>query len=166
MSWSRSNHHKLDNTQAKSPSVLKLSTVLSRLPQDNFAASAKQQWCNLRVEQETIFFMPLTPDYMRHLVLNKDLDYISQESTPRTHRTLSGAIMMLGKKTITYWKRLNKILAEWNIGGLIISLLGFLLRDWRDLQLSFALFSLVTKLSYQDFFILKLKFNIKFKILI
>ena len=64
------------------------------------------------------------------------------------------------------WKRLNKILAEWNIGGLVLSLLGFLLRDWRDLQLSFALFSLVTKLSYQDFFILKLKFNIKFKILI
>ena len=50
-------------------SVLKLSTVLSRLPHDNFAASAKQQWCNLRVEEETICFMPLTPDYMLLVIL-------------------------------------------------------------------------------------------------
>jgi len=50
-----------------------------------------------------------------------------QESTPRTHRTLSGAVMML----------------EWNIGGLILCLLSFLIRDWRDLQLSFAIFSLL-----------------------
>jgi len=35
------------------------------------------------------------------------------------------------------------MMLEWNIGGLVLSLLGFLLRDWRDLQLSFALFSLL-----------------------
>merc|ERR1719234_144387 len=50
-----------------------------------------------------------------------------QESTPRTHRTLSGAVMML----------------EWNMGGLVLCLLSFLIRDWRDLQLSFAIFSLL-----------------------
>ena len=141
---------------------------------DGSFSFASRQFCRLS-QAAMVQLTGQTRDYLLHavdawlyvtghLVLNKDLDYISQESTPRTHRTLSGAIMMLGKKTITYWKRLNEILAEWNIGGLVLSLLGFLLRDWRDLQLSFALFSLVTKISYQDFFILKLKFNIKFKI--
>lgn len=59
-----------------------------------------------------------------------------QESTPRAQRTMSGAVMML----------------EWNGGALVLCLLSFLLRDWRDLQLSFAILSLVLPLKGRGIF--------------
>lgn len=49
-----------------------------------------------------------------------------QETTPREMRAITGGVMNFG----------------WNIGALLVCLLAYLVRNWRDLQLAFAVSSL------------------------